>query len=44
MKIYFGIQHQCIDVTLICAEKLKREGVISIPSGDCNKSIEFCKK
>jgi FkbM family methyltransferase len=41
MKIYFGIQHQCIDVTLICAEKLKRGGVISIPSGDCNRSIHF---
>jgi hypothetical protein len=41
MKIYFGIRDHCIDVTLICAEKLKRDGVISIPSGDCNRSIHF---
>jgi len=41
MNIYYGIQSNKIDVTDICLDKLTKNNVIYIPSGDLNRSALF---
>ena len=42
MRISYGIKGHVIDVTKICKEDLlKRDNVIVIPSGDCNRASYF---
>jgi FkbM family methyltransferase len=41
MKIYYGINNNFIDVTNICIEKLIKNNIITIPSGDQNRANYF---
>jgi FkbM family methyltransferase len=41
MKIYYGIITNSIDVTNICLEKLIKNNIITIPSGDINRANYF---
>ena len=41
MKITYGIINNNIDVTEICLNKLMRNNIITIPSGDCRRSDIF---
>jgi FkbM family methyltransferase len=41
MKIYYGIANNSIEVTAICIEKMINNGIITIPSGDNNRSNYF---
>jgi len=41
MNIYYGIRSNKIDVTDICLDKLTKNNVIYIPSGDLNRSALF---
>ena len=41
MNIYYGILDNKIDVTDICLEKLTKNNIINIPSGDANRSVFF---
>ncbi len=41
MNIYYGIRSNKIDVTDICLDKLIKNNVIYIPSGDLNRSALF---
>ena len=41
MKITYGIFNNNIDVTAICFERLIKENIITIPSGDCNRAAYF---
>jgi FkbM family methyltransferase len=41
MKIYYGLKDNCIDVTLICYDKLLNNNKIIIPSGDINRAKYF---
>lgn len=41
MKIYYGITNNTIDVTSICIENLTKNNIITIPSGDINRSRFF---
>jgi FkbM family methyltransferase len=41
MKIFYGITNKLIDVTDICIEKLTKNNIITIPSGDENRGKYF---
>ena len=41
MRIYYGITDSQIDVTHICLLKLTNNNIITIPSGDGNRSHYF---
>ena len=41
MKIFYGINEKLIDVTKICIEHLVINNIITIPSGDHNRSKYF---
>jgi FkbM family methyltransferase len=41
MKIFYGIENCIIDVTGICLSKLKNDIIITIPSGDNNRTHYF---
>jgi hypothetical protein len=41
MKIYYGVIDNAIDVTNICIEKLMKNNIIIIPTGDVNRSLYF---
>ena len=41
MKIYYGISNRSINVTNICLEKLKKDNIICIPSGDSTRAYYF---
>lgn len=41
MKIYYGVSDKSIDVTEICIQKLTKDNIITIPSGDDNRTIYF---
>jgi FkbM family methyltransferase len=41
MKIYYGTRDYFIDVTTICYEKLMKDNIIKIPSGDNNRAHFF---
>lgn len=41
MKIKYGVKNRCIDVTDICMRKLMTNNMITIPSGDRNRSQHF---
>jgi FkbM family methyltransferase len=41
MKIHYGIINNSIDVTNICIQQLNNNNIISIPSGDRNRSKYF---
>jgi FkbM family methyltransferase len=41
MNIYYGILDNKIDVTDICLEKLTKNNIINIPSGDATRSVFF---
>ena len=41
MKIYYGISNNSIDVTDICLSKLTKNNIITIPSGDANRTKHF---
>jgi FkbM family methyltransferase len=41
MNIYYGILDNKIDVTDICLEKLTKNNIIYIPSGDANRTVFF---
>lgn len=39
--IFYGIDENRVDVTLICLNKLTRDNIITIPSGDITRSLYF---
>ena len=41
MKITYGIKNKTIDVTTICFNQLKKNNIITIPSGDLNRATYF---
>lgn len=41
MKIFYGLDDEKIDVTYICLAKLRKNHIITIPSGDWNRSYFF---
>ena len=41
MKILYGINGNTLDVTDICINQLMHNNIITIPSGDCNRSNYF---
>jgi FkbM family methyltransferase len=41
MKIFYGITNKLKDITNICLKKLTKKNIITIPSGDCNRSNYF---
>jgi len=41
MKIFYGVDGSYLDVTYICLHKICKNGIITIPWGECNRSRFF---